>query len=168
MLRNWLLEEARAIQNIWRKDREETVRRVDVRNEEGRCGPTKWTWEENGLNGTVGSGQRVTGAETKEENREGAGHGINRRNSEGKGIGGNGNQDRKGGGFDGGGMVSNKEAGGSYLQTMQDELEETRKNGEEAKWEAIGKRKRPRRHAKGMARSQNRKTSTLGGTWKET
>ena len=37
----------------------------------GRCGPTKWTWEENGLNGTVGSGQRVTGAETKEENREG-------------------------------------------------------------------------------------------------
>ena len=33
-------------------------------------------------------------------------------------------------------MVSNKEAGGSYLQTMQEELEETRKNGEEANREA--------------------------------
>ena len=34
VLRAWLLEEAQAIQNIRRKDGEETVRRVDVRNEE--------------------------------------------------------------------------------------------------------------------------------------
>ena len=34
MLRSWPLEEAQAIQNFRRKDGEETVRRVDVRNEE--------------------------------------------------------------------------------------------------------------------------------------
>ena len=34
MLMSWLLEEARATQNIRSKDGEETVRRVDVRSEE--------------------------------------------------------------------------------------------------------------------------------------
>ena len=88
------------------------------------------------MNGTVGSGQREKDAETKEENREGAGHEVNRRISEGKGIGSNGNRDREGGGFDGGGMVAHMEAGRPYLQTVQEELRETRMKGEEVKWEA--------------------------------
>ena len=37
----------------------------------GGCGPTKWTWEENGSKGTVGSGQREKDAEMKEERSRG-------------------------------------------------------------------------------------------------
>ena len=89
------LEEARVSEHIGKKKREDTVTRVEVRNEEGvvdrRSGLGKKTdWME------LLEVAREKDTGTKEENRERAGHGVDRSMSEGKGKGGNRNQERKG------------------------------------------------------------------------